>query len=128
MTVDGLGQPISTDSEAKAPAEKTEPKVEEEPKEPEPVKETAAEPVKESVSETTTEPIKEPTTDSATSSKPTEESTESKPPTEETAPIEETKTLATNTAGESILEETVDKKPEGDQVHAVEGAKDEVVS
>ncbi|KAK6080651.1 hypothetical protein SCUP234_05197 [Seiridium cupressi] len=39
----------------------------------------------------------------------------------------ETKTLATNTAGESILEETVDKKPEGDQVADVEEIKDDVV-
>jgi hypothetical protein len=42
--------------------------------------------------------------------------------------VEETKTLATNTAGESILEETVKKEPEGDQVAEVEAAKDEVVS
>lgn len=41
---------------------------------------------------------------------------------------EETKTLASNTAGESILEETIDKKSDGDQVQGVEGAKDEVVS
>lgn len=41
---------------------------------------------------------------------------------------EETKTLASNTAGESILEETIDKKSDGDQVQAVEEAKDEVVS
>lgn len=41
---------------------------------------------------------------------------------------EETKTLVSNTAGESILEETIDKKSDGDQVQGVEGAKDEVVS
>ncbi|KAI2610603.1 altered inheritance of mitochondria protein 21 [Hypoxylon sp. NC1633] len=40
--------------------------------------------------------------------------------------IEETKTLVTNTAGESILEETIEKKPSGDQVEDVEEAKDEV--
>ncbi|KAI1387767.1 altered inheritance of mitochondria protein 21 [Hypoxylon trugodes] len=39
---------------------------------------------------------------------------------------EETKTLATNTAGESILEETIEKKPTGDEVQAVEEAEDEV--
>ncbi|KAI8631307.1 hypothetical protein F5Y19DRAFT_463592 [Xylariaceae sp. FL1651] len=49
-------------------------------------------------------------------------------PSESQDAIEETQTLATNTAGESILQETVDKKKEGDEVQAVEGAKDEVIS
>ncbi|KAI1861697.1 uncharacterized protein JN550_010767 [Neoarthrinium moseri] len=46
----------------------------------------------------------------------------------ESSTQEETKTLATNTAGESILEETIDKKPEGDQVAGVESVKDDVVN
>ncbi|KAI2633004.1 altered inheritance of mitochondria protein 21 [Hypomontagnella submonticulosa] len=44
----------------------------------------------------------------------------------ESRTTEETKTLATNTAGESILEETIEKKPSGDEVREVEKAKDEV--
>lgn len=44
-------------------------------------------------------------------------------------PTEETKTLATNTAGESILEETVEKKLSGDdEVQGVEETKDEVIN
>ncbi|KAI1814272.1 altered inheritance of mitochondria protein 21 [Poronia punctata] len=43
--------------------------------------------------------------------------------------VEETKTLATNTAGESIIEETVEKKNnEGDEVKEVVETKDEVIS
>lgn len=59
-------------------------------------------------------------------------STDSKPElnlnetTSETKPTEETKTLATNTAGESILEETIEKKPAGDQVEDVEKIEDKV--
>ncbi|KAI1500886.1 altered inheritance of mitochondria protein 21 [Biscogniauxia marginata] len=49
-------------------------------------------------------------------------------PRENRDTVEETKTLATNTAGESILEETVEKKEQGDEVKAVESAKDDVVS
>ncbi|KAI2469652.1 altered inheritance of mitochondria protein 21 [Annulohypoxylon bovei var. microspora] len=56
-------------------------------------------------------------------SKPTE--TETKTESEPQA-VEETKTLATNMAGESILEETIEKQPSGDQVQKVEEAKDEV--
>ncbi|KAI0377746.1 altered inheritance of mitochondria protein 21 [Hypomontagnella monticulosa] len=44
----------------------------------------------------------------------------------ESKTTEETKTLATNTAGESILEETIEKKPSGNQVQEVEKATDEV--
>ncbi|KAH8666330.1 altered inheritance of mitochondria protein 21 [Xylariales sp. PMI_506] len=40
----------------------------------------------------------------------------------------ETKTIATNTAGESILEETVEKGPGVDDVEEVKATKDEVVS
>jgi hypothetical protein len=40
---------------------------------------------------------------------------------------EQTKTLATNVAGESILEETIEKKPGSDEVKKVEDAKDEVI-
>ncbi|KAI0391941.1 altered inheritance of mitochondria protein 21 [Xylariaceae sp. FL0594] len=41
---------------------------------------------------------------------------------------EETKTLVTNTAGESILQEVVDKKDGTDEVQKVEQTKDEVIS
>jgi len=48
-------------------------------------------------------------------------------PKAETEPTtEETKTLVANSAGESVLEETIEKKP-GDQVGAVQSTKDEVV-
>ncbi|KXJ89724.1 altered inheritance of mitochondria protein 21 [Microdochium bolleyi] len=49
---------------------------------------------------------------------------------EETAPAAEpeTKTLATNTAGESILQESVVKGASGDEVKTVEGAKEDVVN
>ncbi|KAI0139084.1 altered inheritance of mitochondria protein 21 [Hypoxylon sp. NC0597] len=57
-------------------------------------------------------------------SKPAE--SESSEATSESKPTEETKTLATNTAGEGILEETIEKKPSGDQVQDVEEIKDEV--
>ncbi|KAH9885537.1 altered inheritance of mitochondria protein 21 [Xylariomycetidae sp. FL2044] len=39
----------------------------------------------------------------------------------------ETKSLVTNMAGESILEETVEKKPKTDEVQGVEEARDEVL-
>ncbi|CAJ2505052.1 Uu.00g124460.m01.CDS01 [Anthostomella pinea] len=58
------------------------------------------------------------------------ESTEPKP-NEKSADkdtVEETKSLVTNMAGESILEETVQKKPGDDEVKEVESAKDEVIS
>jgi len=42
--------------------------------------------------------------------------------------VEETKTLATNTAGESILEGAVEKKEGSDEVKEVEQTKDEVIS
>lgn len=49
-------------------------------------------------------------------------------PSESQATVEETKTLVTNTAGESILTETVDKKEDGDEVEKVEETKSEVRS
>ncbi|KAI0199827.1 hypothetical protein F4808DRAFT_431404 [Astrocystis sublimbata] len=42
--------------------------------------------------------------------------------------VEETKSLATNTAGESILTETIDKKVDSDEVKGVEEVKDEPIS
>ncbi|KAK7943201.1 uncharacterized protein PG986_012314 [Apiospora aurea] len=117
MTVDGLGEPVAEPSEPEPSVEKNESK--ETPKN-EPKEEPKGEPKE---SETTG-----PVTDSTTSSKPTEESTKSEPAAEESVRFEETKTLATNTAGESILDETVAKKPEGDQVQDVGEVKDEVVS
>ena len=63
--------------------------------------------------------------DTPVDSKPTEP-TEPAEPEKESPAIEETKTLATNTAGESILEETIEKQQSGDQVQKVEEAKDEV--
>ncbi len=56
-----------------------------------------------------------------------EENTKEEDAEEETTPeTEETKTVVANTAGEPILEETIEKKP-GDQVEEVESTKDEVV-
>ncbi|KAI5866368.1 altered inheritance of mitochondria protein 21 [Durotheca rogersii] len=45
---------------------------------------------------------------------------------EEDNAVEVTKTLATNTAGEPILKETIKEEPSGDQVLEVEDVKDEV--
>ncbi|KAK7931900.1 hypothetical protein PG985_002612 [Apiospora marii] len=126
MTVDGLGEPVSTIAEPGPPVEKTEPQVQTQEVTKEESKEQPTDQRDES--ENAMEPTKEPVTDSAVISKPAEESAESEPATAESAPIEETQTLATNTAGESILDETVAKKPEGDQVQDVGGVKDEVVS
>ncbi|KAI1118348.1 hypothetical protein F5Y14DRAFT_260239 [Nemania sp. NC0429] len=49
-------------------------------------------------------------------------------PSESLDTVEETKTLVTNTAGEPVLTETIDKKEDGDEVKKVEEAKDEVIS
>ncbi|KAI0459105.1 altered inheritance of mitochondria protein 21 [Xylaria acuta] len=49
-------------------------------------------------------------------------------PIESQNTVEETKSLVTNTAGESILTETIDKKEDGDEVKEVEGTKEEVIS
>ncbi|KAI1078892.1 altered inheritance of mitochondria protein 21 [Whalleya microplaca] len=117
MTVDGFGPETPTEAEPKTEEAKTE-----ETKE---VKEQVdiEEPKKGVLSEKS---------ESESESKPKTPELESK--SSETKPVEaaiepateETKTLATNTAGESILEETIEKKESGDQVEKVEGAKDEV--
>lgn len=70
------------------------------------------------------EPIRETLQESSEAA---EESEPSEPVEPSTTTTTETKTLATNTAGDSILEETIDKKPEGDQVANVEEVKDTVV-
>ncbi|KAI1741647.1 altered inheritance of mitochondria protein 21 [Xylaria scruposa] len=49
-------------------------------------------------------------------------------PIENQDTVEETKSLVTNTAGESILKKTIDKKEQSDEVKEVEGTKDEVIS
>ncbi|KAH8160039.1 hypothetical protein CIB48_g8209 [Xylaria polymorpha] len=56
------------------------------------------------------------------------EITSDDPPIENQNIVEETKSLVTNTAGEAVLTETIDKKEESDEVKAVEGTKDEVIS
>ncbi|KAI0129469.1 altered inheritance of mitochondria protein 21 [Xylariales sp. AK1849] len=74
--------------------------------------------------------IGNPTESSSKPSEPSSTPTGSKP-SESTSSgntTEQTKTLATNTAGESILEETIEKKPESDEVEEVGDAKDDVVS
>ncbi|KAI5923405.1 altered inheritance of mitochondria protein 21 [Camillea tinctor] len=58
----------------------------------------------------------------------TEETSNASEPRENQETVEETKTLATNTAGESIIEEGIEKKETGDEVKAVESVKDDVVS
>ncbi|KAF3054816.1 hypothetical protein GL218_07597 [Daldinia childiae] len=108
MTVDGLVPAAPSETETK-PDEATS----EEPKEAQP----QAPPEQDKQDEPEAKTEKE-----LVDSKPSETETESKT----TEPTEETKTLATNTAGESILEETITKEPSGDQVQRVEEAKDEV--
>ncbi|KAI0434244.1 altered inheritance of mitochondria protein 21 [Xylaria sp. FL1042] len=58
----------------------------------------------------------------------TETTTTDDKPSETQDTVEEAKSLVTNTAGEPILTETVEKKEEGDEVKEVEEAKDEVIS
>ncbi|KAI0408330.1 altered inheritance of mitochondria protein 21 [Xylaria palmicola] len=103
--------------------EETEPaeaKVEE--SKPEEVKEgEVVEPKAEEASEQNEEPEK------ITSEEPGTATAEDKP-SESQGTVEETKSLVTNTAGESILTETLNKKEEGDEVKEVEEAKDEVIS
>ncbi|KAI0888197.1 altered inheritance of mitochondria protein 21 [Annulohypoxylon maeteangense] len=116
MTVDGLGPAASSEVETKPGETASEEPIEADkaqlPVSPEDNSESKPESKLEG-----TPPVKP--EDDLADSKPTE--TESEP-----QPIEETKTLATNTAGESILEETIEKKPSGDQVQKVEEVKDEV--
>jgi hypothetical protein len=50
------------------------------------------------------------------------------PKSEAPPPSEETKTLVTNTAGESILEEIIQKEAGSDKVKKVEDAKDDVIN
>ncbi|KAK6192955.1 Nuclear transport factor 2 [Pestalotiopsis sp. IQ-011] len=97
---------MSVEQEAEPSAEKSAPVHE--------VKEVE-EPAKETVQE-----ISKP---AETASEPSEPSEVSEPTASTTT---ETKTLATNTAGDSIVEETVEKS-EGDQVSAVGEVKDDVV-
>ncbi|KAI1091100.1 altered inheritance of mitochondria protein 21 [Rostrohypoxylon terebratum] len=119
MTVDGLGPAVSLEPEISKPNETAV----EEPKEAQPPvssekQSTETNSEEDKVEET---PVIE-SEDSSVDSKPTEPVE----PEKESPAIEETKTLGTNTAGESILEETIEKQPSGDQVQKVEEAKDEV--
>ncbi|KAI0813075.1 altered inheritance of mitochondria protein 21 [Xylaria sp. FL0064] len=58
----------------------------------------------------------------------TEPTTVDDKPSETQDTVEETKSLVTNTAGEPVLTETVEKKEGGDEVKEVEEVKDEVKS
>ncbi|RYP50415.1 hypothetical protein DL768_004090 [Monosporascus sp. mg162] len=58
--------------------------------------------------------------------KPRDEASKEDPRAETEPTTEETKTLVANLAGESVAEETIEKK-QGDQVETVESTKDEVV-
>ncbi|KAI1458086.1 altered inheritance of mitochondria protein 21 [Annulohypoxylon moriforme] len=116
MTVDGLGPAVSLEEETKPSQTESEE-----------LKETkeAQLPVSTEQDKSESKPESEPeetqvvkSDDSPVESKPTE-------PESEPQAIEETKTLATNTAGESILEETIEKQPSGDQVQKVEEVKEE---
>ncbi|KAI1650847.1 altered inheritance of mitochondria protein 21 [Daldinia loculata] len=111
VTVDGLVPAASSETETK-PDEATS----EEPKEARRQAPSEQDKQDEPEAKTENEPV---------DLKPSETESESKT-TETTETTEETKTLATNTAGESILEETIAKEPSGDQVQKVEEAKDEV--
>ncbi|KAI1174347.1 hypothetical protein F4777DRAFT_385894 [Nemania sp. FL0916] len=109
--------------------------------EPEPVSEKVPEPVptKEETSKVEEEEMQ---TDGATATEQkvqepsqleSEESKEQEPapvehePSESQGTVEETKSLVTNTAGESILTEVIEKKEAGDEVKNVE-TKDDVIS
>ncbi|KAI1494947.1 altered inheritance of mitochondria protein 21 [Biscogniauxia mediterranea] len=116
MTVDDFGPEDPSLSESKT----VEPKVDEisvEDTKPEETK-TEEAPVEESLQE---KPVK-------TSPVGTEDTPDTPEPRENQDTAEETKTLATNTAGESIIEETIEKKEKGDEVKGVESVKDDVIS
>ncbi|KAI1132914.1 hypothetical protein F5Y10DRAFT_230454 [Nemania abortiva] len=105
-----------TQEPKREPEREPERESEREPEE-EPKTEPKEESKKEVEREVRSEPEKEPET-TATDDKPSE--------SQDT--VEEVKSVVTNTAGESILTETVDKKEEGDEVKKVEEIKDEVIS
>ncbi|KAI0100256.1 hypothetical protein GGR51DRAFT_564282 [Nemania sp. FL0031] len=106
----------TVEPEAEETSEQKEPETEPEKREPEkePGKEPEKGPEKE-VEKEVEEASKEP------------ETTVDKP-SESQDTVEETKSLVTNTAGETVLTETVDKKEGSDEVKKVEEVKDEVIS
>ncbi|KAI1373563.1 altered inheritance of mitochondria protein 21 [Hypoxylon crocopeplum] len=120
MIVDGLGPEPPSEAETKSDEVKSEEPKEAQPQAPlEQDTSKADSEDKPEKSEDNSEDKGEDRTAEPKSSEPSETKHESKA-------AEETKTLATNTAGESILEETIEKKPSGDQVQEVEETKDEV--
>ncbi|KAI1777317.1 hypothetical protein F4818DRAFT_409925 [Hypoxylon cercidicola] len=106
-------KPEETKSETRSEEFKSEEFKEAEPQAPSEQEKTEAEPEEKSEDKSESKPV---------DSKPDSDSKE----TNESKTTEETKTLVTNTAGESILEETIEKKPTGDQVVEVEKAEDKV--
>ncbi|KAI1801497.1 altered inheritance of mitochondria protein 21 [Daldinia bambusicola] len=122
MTVDGSGEPSETETKPSGtvneePKEAQPQAPSEQDKQDEPEARTEDKPVDSKPSETESEPKDEPKNGSKDESKNESKTTET---------TEETKTLATNTAGESILEETIKKEPSGDQVQKVKETRDEV--
>ncbi|KAI0021804.1 altered inheritance of mitochondria protein 21 [Xylariomycetidae sp. FL0641] len=122
MTVDDLGpekQPIPEPTVVETKPEddtKVETKSEDDTK----VEAKAEEPTPSEEPAPQTEKTEEP----AVTSKPVEEE---KPSEKQEGTVEETKTLATNMAGESVLEETVEKKEQGDEVAEVKDVEDKVL-
>ncbi|KAJ8124322.1 hypothetical protein O1611_g9319 [Lasiodiplodia mahajangana] len=112
-------------------AKTTEAEAEEVPEQKEPEREPEKEPEKEP-EESGKEPEKE--LEKELEKQPEEASKEPEPTTTDDKPsesqntVKETKSLVTNTAGEPILTETVDKKEDSDEVKKVEEIKDEVIS
>lgn len=124
MTVDSSAPQAPVEAEIKPEETKLEEIKSEEPKSEEPKEAEPQAPSEPEKYETTSEEKPE----DKSESKLTDSQLESKPDetTGESKTTEETKTLVTNTAGESILEETIEKKPAGDQVQEVEKTEDKV--
>ncbi|KAI1769384.1 altered inheritance of mitochondria protein 21 [Hypoxylon sp. FL1150] len=119
MTVESTAPQLPVEAETKPEETRLEETKSEEPKEAEPQAPSKPE---------TSETISEEKPEVKSESKPDDSQSESKPDeaTSESKTTEETKTLATNMAGESVLEETIEKKPTGDQAKEVEKVEDKV--
>jgi hypothetical protein len=126
MKVDSFGPEKAQQSELSVEEVKPEePEVEEEKVERSKLEETEAKDAE--TVEKKSEAVPEQTEPESRTEKSENKTTDDKP-NEGQDTVEVTKTLATNTAGESILEEIVDKQENGDEVKEVKETKDEVIS
>ncbi|KAI8950378.1 altered inheritance of mitochondria protein 21 [Xylaria longipes] len=132
VTVDNFGSEKAGNSEPTV--REVKPEEPEEPEQPEPVEISAEQNKPDETRIQDAEAVETKTEEASQqreSEKTNEESditTSDNKPIESQNTVEETKSLVTNTAGESILTETINKKEVGDEVKEVEGTKEEVTS